>query len=47
MVLVPPGLVTVPLPLVLVLPMYVPGTTDQVHGTTTLSPLLRLSRGFV
>ena len=28
--LVPPGLVTVPLPLVLVPPMYVPGTTDQV-----------------
>ena len=30
LVQVPPGLVTVPLPLVLVPPMYVPGTTDQV-----------------
>ena len=35
-----PGLVTVPLPFVLVSPMYVPGTTDQVGSLEALYDLL-------
>ena len=44
---VSPGLATVPLLLVLVSPMYVPGTTDQVPRYHNPVTSIWLSRGFV